>query len=73
MLGNCIIGLDINRGIDKPKNLSFNNIKCEINNRLFSSSTKGFSFNFSYDSLYDFLNGSSHDIKSKHVVKCFHN
>ena len=62
MLGNCIIGFDINRGIDKPKNLSFNNIKCDKNNRPFDNSTNGNSYGLSCDTSYYLFLDSPCDI-----------
>ena len=47
------VGWDIVLGIDKPKNLSFNDLKCEKNRRLFDNSANGFPYGFSYDSLHD--------------------
>ena len=48
-----MIGRNIELGIDEPKNLSFNDIKCDKNNHQFDNSTNGISYGLSFDSSYD--------------------
>ena len=55
-------GRNIELGVDKPKNLSFNDIKCDKNNRPFDNSTNGISCGLSCDSSYDLFLDFSHDI-----------
>ena len=57
-----IIGRNIKIGIDKPKNLSFNDIKCDKNNRPFDNSTNGISYGLLCDSSYDLFLDSSRDV-----------
>ena len=56
-----MIGRNIELGINKPKNLSFNDVKCFKNKRPPDNSTNGISYGLSCDSSYDLFLDSPHD------------
>lgn len=57
-----MIGRNIKREINKPKNISLNDMKCEENNRPFDNWTNGISYGLSYESPHDLFLDSIRDI-----------
>ena len=62
ILTDLIIGRNIERGVDKPKNLLFSDIKCDKNNPPLDNSSNSISYDLSWDFSHDLLHESSYNL-----------